>query len=241
MHYLFLTILTLALSSCSLWPWRAEKTGTCLDDDSCEATDPLTQELIGGTWYCYGSQRDLPWDCSQDEDSQKIIAVSDEQPMSNPSGGLEARQPATAVDVLTTESVMQDDIIDAGKTITKQPNEGSSNKDQTLTDHLTPSDINSKVLNRLTDYDDDSYAIQLIAVQSLEEAKQFSANYSIDSPEIIKTRSKNTDWYVVILGVFKNLEEAQLAAQDWQTLHGAQSITPWIRPIGPLKQSVLTE
>ena len=241
MHYLFLTILTLALSSCSLWPWRAEKTGTCLDDDSCEATDPLTQELIGGIWYCYGAQRDLPWDCSQNEDSQKIIAVSDEQPTSDASERLEARQPAAGVNVLTTDSEIQDEITNAGKKITKQPNEGSASKDQNLTDHLTPSDIISNVRNNLTDYNDDSYAIQLIAVQSLGEANEFSANYSIDSSKIIKTRSKNSDWYVVILDVFENLEEAQLAAKDWQTLHRTQSITPWIRPMGPLKQSVSAE
>ena len=95
--------------------------------------------------------------------------------------------------------------------------------------------------NNLTDYNDDSYAIQLIAVQSLEEANEFSKNYSIDSPKIIKTRSKNSDWYVVILDVFENLEEAQLAAKEWQALNRTQSITPWVRPMGPLKQSVSTE
>ena len=154
---------------------------------------------------------------------------------------MKLEQPAAGVNVLTTDSEMQDKITNAGKTITKQPNVGSASKDQNLTDHLTHSDINSSVRNHFTDYKDDSYAIQLIAVQSLEEANEFSAKYSIDSPKIIKTRSKNSYWYVVILDVFENLEEAQLAAKDWQTLHRTQSITPWVRPMGPLKQSMSGE
>ncbi len=80
MRYLTILAVTL-LASCSFsWPWQwgDADTGSCLDDNSCDEANPFEEALVGGTWYCYGQTRDEPWDCAQDEDTSKIVAVSDE-------------------------------------------------------------------------------------------------------------------------------------------------------------------
>ena len=65
MRYLTLIILVSLISGCSFWPFGKEKTGSCLDDDSCDTPASLEQQLVtNATWYCYGVSRNENWDCS---------------------------------------------------------------------------------------------------------------------------------------------------------------------------------
>jgi len=271
MRYLLLTLLTLALTSCSLWPWRSEKTGTCLDDDSCEATDPLTQELIGGTWYCYGADRDQPWDCSQDRDDQKITAIPEEQPLEPEPEEFPGEQfalaapsiaaPSIAADSL--DSAVMDDTLNAerlekenddtaqgkplrveisfeNETIAHQPaNPIVNNANQRTPDYRSPTEAELKALADFSDYPDDSYAVQLIALQSIQEALNFAIEYDLSAPMMARIRSQGNDWFIIILGIYDTIEEAQVAGSDWQSEHNPGS-KPWIRPVGPLKQATLS-
>ena len=77
MRYLAILMVTLITSCSWSWPFGKRDSGNCLDDDSCEGANPFEEQLVGGTWYCYGISRDQPWDCSQQEDAGKITAISD--------------------------------------------------------------------------------------------------------------------------------------------------------------------
>jgi len=276
MRYLLLTLLTLALTSCSLWPWRSEKTGTCLDDDSCEATDPLTQELIGGTWYCYGADRDQPWDCSQDRDDQKITAIPEEQPLEPEPEDLPGEQfalaapsiaaPSIAAPTIAADSLdssVENDTVDTerlekenndtaqgkperveisfeNETIEHQPaNPIVNNDSQGTPDHRAPTEVELQALADFSDYPDDSYAVQLIALQSIQEALDFANEYGLATPMMARIRSQGNDWFIIILGIYDTMDEAQAAGADWQSAHDPGS-KPWIRPVGPLKQATLS-
>ena len=76
MRYLTVLMVTLITSCSWSWPFGNRDTGNCLDDDSCEGANPFEEQLVGGTWYCYGVSRNEPWDCSQQENADKIVAVS---------------------------------------------------------------------------------------------------------------------------------------------------------------------
>lgn len=271
MRYLLLTLLTLALTSCSLWPWRSEKTGTCLDDDSCEATDPLTQELIGGTWYCYGADRDQPWDCSQDRDDQKITAIPEEQPLEPepeefPGEQFAVAAPSIAVPSIAADSLdssVENDTVDTerlekenndtaqgkperveisfeNETIEHQPaNPMVNNDSQGTPDYRAPTEAELQALAEFSDYPDDSYAVQLIALQSIQEALDFANEYGLAAPMMARIRSQGNDWFIIILGIYDTMDEAQAAGADWQSAHDPGS-KPWIRPVGPLKQATLS-
>ena len=211
MRYMFLIFFTTVLSSCALWPWRSEKTGTCLDDDSCQNADPLSQELIGGTWYCYGSDRDQPWGCSQTQDDQKIVSVPDEGPLEQQIE--ERKEEQLAVQFKEEKAELQESGIQS-------------------------SDDARQPFSDLSRFPDDSYTVQLIALQNMEEVQNFTADHNIRSPTTVMIRSQGADWYVVILGIYDTKGEAQTVASDWQATHNPSS-KPWIRPLGPLKQAAL--
>ena len=211
MRYLFLTILIIVLSSCSLWPWRSEKTGTCLDDDSCEDADPLSRKLVGGTWYCYGSDRDQPWDCSQNSDDQKIISIPAERNFQSP--------PEKKSEIRTTEQIeeKQSELLEQGNQSWNSP-------------QLSMDDLSS--------LSDDSYAIQLIALQTMEGVEAFIMKHNLISSKTVMIRSEGEDLYAVILGIYESESRAQTLANEWQAKHNPSS-TPWVRNLGPLKRAMV--
>ena len=209
MRYLLLTYFIIVLSSCSLWPWRSEKTGTCLDDGSCQNEDPLAQELRGGTWYCYGSDRDQPWDCSQNLNDQKIVSIPTEQPLQQQS----RKQPNERIAMQINEE--QTDTIKLG-------NQSPNNEQQSTTD--------------LSSFPDDSYAVQLTALQSRGAVEDFINKHNIKDPQIATIRSQGNDWYVVLLGIYDDINEAKAIASEWQATKNPSS-EPWVRTLGPLKRA----
>ena len=90
------------LSSCALWPFGKKEAQSCLDDNSCETSNPFEEALIGGTWHCYGKSKDEPWDCSQVEDNSKIVAIAETTRVQPP----EAEPPAP----IRQELALQDEI-----------------------------------------------------------------------------------------------------------------------------------
>ncbi len=213
MRYLFLTILMILLSSCSLWPWGSEKTGSCLDDDSCENADPLSQQLIGGTWYCYGSDRDQPWDCSQEPNEQKIVSIAPERNLLRPQ-----------------------------KEQSELPETQQANKKQLEPlewDNQSSEDNNTSLsMADLSSFSDESYTIQLVALQTIEDVQNFIVKHDIASAKTVMIRSQGEDWYVVLLGIYDSENRAQTIASKWQATHGPSS-APWVRTLGPLKRALV--
>jgi len=93
----------------------------------------------------------------------------------------------------------------------------------------TPTDLLSK-------YSNNSYAIQLIALRTLDEVSEYADGLNLNPPMYVKIRSQGSDWYVVLLGIYETRAEADAASEEWASNHDP-SARPWVRPIHPLKKA----
>lgn len=213
MRYLkpFMAILMVTLvASCSWWPFGSQRTGNCLDDGTCEGANPYEEELVGGTWYCYGVARDEPWDCSQEEDPNKVVAVNDAAP------------PRPAVDALEAEPE-------------SRRAEMTFNEDEiTIGTSSQEEEPPAAAGNFLDAYSDDAWAIQLIALQSRDEVESYVAAHELSDPKYVQIESGGAIWYVLILDVFEDRASADSAAEAWET-ENSPSSRPWVRPVRSLK------
>lgn len=212
MRYLTILLAVFMLTSCSWsWPWQwgDADTGNCLDNDTCDEANPFEEQLVGGTWYCYGKSKDEPWDCGQNEDSAKISAVT----------GSEAQESAP----LVTERIARAELAMTGETV-------SATTSTTATAPETAVQDNSA----LAGYSDDSFAVQLIAVQTIQEIDRFAERYGLESPSYLLINTQGDNWYVVLLGIFDDKASADAAADAWNETNRPFS-KPWVRPVGPLK------
>ncbi len=232
----FLTIvLIMLLTSCSWslgWPWGSNKTGNCLDDNSCESSNPFEEKLIGGTWYCYGADRREPWDCSQTQDDNKIVFIVDKpRRVTAP--------PASVADIVDrlqkrAEISFQGENIRSASTST--PAESMPEQIAGIAISEPRGSTGYPAAVALAGFSDDSFAVQLIALQTLEEIEEFATLHNIEPVTSIKVRSQGVDWYVLILDIFEDKAMADQAAHDWAQSHEPDS-KPWVRQLGPLKEA----
>lgn len=201
------------ITSCSWWPFGGGRdTGNCLDDDSCEGANPFEEQLVGGTWYCYGVTPDDPWDCSQEEDNAKAVAVSETPPEADP---------AVEEELAIVESVS------LNRAEMNNLREEISSQRQSA-----PSPVAAN--NFLDGFGDDAWAVQLIALQSRDEVDGFVAKHEISEPKYVQIESGGANWYVLILDVFNDRAAADSAAQAWET-ENEPSSRPWVRAVRSLK------
>jgi len=222
---LIVIIPLLFLGSCALWPFGKKASDNCLDDGSCEeASNPFEEKLIGGTWYCYGESRNDPWDCSQTTDAAKIKDVE----AVTASVTRRPTQREAGPDLGTrVELALNEEAISSTDEIAPQP---LSLKDNTP--------VAATGTERLFGYGDDSFAVQLIALQTVQEVEIFAADNDIPTPFYIGIESQGSEWYVLLLGVYATKQGADAAASVWTTTHNPNS-KPWVRPIGPLKAAAV--
>jgi septal ring-binding cell division protein DamX len=88
----------------------------------------------------------------------------------------------------------------------------------------------------LSGYSNTSFAIQLIALQTLEKVLQYTEEFNLNPPMYVKIRSQDSDWYVVLLGIYETRPEADAASEKWASSHNPSS-RPWVRPIHPLRKA----
>lgn len=242
MRYLIIVVLITLMSGCSWWPWGAEKTGSCLDNDSCDSSNPLEEKLIGGTWHCYGVDKNEPWDCSQQEDPSKIVSIT-EKPIVRASEetALQSRAEITFEREFISnqlEEMDADTATTAPETAPMPAPMPASMSSPSPEKAPIAADAPNPDKQGLFSYSDRAWAIQLIALQTEEEVKSFVADHSLDQPSSIRIRSQGSDWFVLILGVYDDREEANQAAQSWADRYQPSS-KPWVRPLGPLKRAAL--
>ena len=217
MRYLTIFLVILVTSCSWSWPWGTSKTGNCLDDGTCEGANPFEEELKGGTWHCYGISKREPWDCSQERDNTKVVAVTDSLERIN------SPEPALNEENALTESGAE---IVLTETISNPVNVSDVASS-------APQEVSADLLFR---YSNTSFAIQLIAVQTLEEVTQYAEEFNLNAPKYVKIRSQGSNWYVVLLGIYEARSEADVAAEKWASNHNTSS-RPWVRPIHPLRKA----
>lgn len=227
MRYLVLALATLLLSSCSsisLWPFGDNEAAHCMDDDSCEAAEPIDRALTSGEWYCYGVDRDQPWDCRKSADASAVAAISD-QPEQEPVEIAETTQPRAEMNM-------------GGQTISHQQPPQETAAPEAPTAEPEPASPTLASVTNLFDHPDDFYAVQLIALQSLDEIVEFAARHGLSDPNWVQIESQGNTWYVLLLGIYANRAQADIAANSWSDQETPET-RPWVRPLGPLKRAVL--
>ena len=235
MRYLVLALAILLTSSCaSLWPFGDNEAAHCMDDNSCEAANPIDEALTTGAWYCYGVSRNEPWDCRKSADDSRITAISDEtqeEPFET------TPQPERAEMQIAGETISHN----RDRQVTRQTSSETSSESiraprppQVQEPVVTGSSAN---LN-LFDHPDDFYAVQLIALQSVDEIIGYAADHNLDDPAWVRIESQGSEWYVLLLGVYANRAQADIAANSWSDTEQPDT-RPWVRPLGPLKRAVL--
>jgi septal ring-binding cell division protein DamX len=88
----------------------------------------------------------------------------------------------------------------------------------------------------LSGYSNTSFAIQLIALQTLEQVTEYVEEFNLNPPMYVKIRSQDSDWYVVLLGIYETRPEADAASEKWAASHDPSS-RPWVRPMHPLRKA----
>ena len=224
MRYVTIFLVTLVTSCSWSWPWGASKTGNCLDDGNCEGANPFEEKLKGGTWHCYGVSKKEPWDCGQERDDTKISAVEDSpERISSPE---RINSPEPAFDNEENAAPDHRPEMDLADNIS---NSAEVSGMEAPTPQTAPTSL-------LSGYSNTSFAIQLIALQTLEEVTQYTEKFNLNPPMYVKIRSQGSDWYVVLLGIYETRPEADAVSEKWASSHDPSS-RPWVRPLHPLRKA----
>ena len=225
MRYVTIFFLVTLVTSCSWsWPWGASKTGNCLDDGNCEGANPFEEKLKGGTWHCYGVSKKEPWDCSQEQDDTKIAAVEDSpERINSPELANDPEQAFENEENAAPDHRAEMDLAD------NISNSAEVSGMEAPTSQTGPTDL-------LSGYSNTSFAIQLIALQTLEEVTQYTEKFNLNPPMYVKIRSQGSDWYVVLLGIYETRPEADTVLEKWASSHDPSS-RPWVRPLHPLRKA----
>ncbi|MBT3625217.1 MAG: hypothetical protein HN738_12570 [Gammaproteobacteria bacterium] len=224
MRYVTIFLVTLVTSCSWSWPWGASKTGNCLDDGNCEGANPFEEKLKGGTWHCYGVSKNEPWDCSQVQDDAKIATVDDSPARINSPERVDSPDPA-----LDNEENTAPD------------HRAEMHLGENISNSVKASDLEAPapqavVTDLLSGHSNSSFAVQLIALQTLEEVTQYTEKLNLNPPMYVKIRSQGSDWYVVLLGIYETRAEADAVSEKWASSHDPSS-RPWVRPLHPLRKA----
>ena len=86
------------------------------------------------------------------------------------------------------------------------------------------------------DLPDNHFAVQLIAAQHIETITHYLQNYPQQQTIQLRSVVNDEQWHILLLGVYPSYKAASFAVNAMST---RPPTPPWIRPIGPLKQSVI--
>ncbi len=83
----------------------------------------------------------------------------------------------------------------------------------------------------------DHYAVQLIALRDLAGVQEYATLNGIQEPMLVKIRNDQTDWYILLLGVYPDRSLAEAAKREWETAKVLR-VQPWIRQLGGLQDAM---
>ena len=242
MRYVTIFLVTLVTSCSWSWPWGASKTGNCLDDGNCEGANPFEEKLKGGTWHCYGVSKNEPWDCSQVQDDAKIATVDDSPARINSPELMDSLELANSPELIDSpERVDSPDPALDNEENTAPDHRAEMHLGENISNSVKASDLEAPapqavVTDLLSGHSNSSFAVQLIALQTLEEVTQYTEKLNLNPPMYVKIRSQGSDWYVVLLGIYETRAEADAVSEKWASSHDPSS-RPWVRPLHPLRKA----
>ena len=81
------------------------------------------------------------------------------------------------------------------------------------------------------------YAVQIAALQSIEEITKLAEKIGIENPLIAETKLEGASWFVLVLDLYEEFESAEAAGRNLQRAYPFLN-EPWVRPIKSLRKSL---
>ena len=200
-------LMLVLISSCS-------SIGGLFSNDACEGEgcDSAGRRDNSDTrpeWYCYGKNDGGEWQCENEQDRGKIVAIAARNPV-----------PAQAPSVGPTQldAVRPEPLIAASSGIT-QP--------------VTAPVGSEQILQQPEDF----YAVQLVAMEDETSVLSYASQNEISDPLYARINSQGKDWFVLLLGLYADKIAATDANEAWMQTRNLK-IKPWIRKLGPLQDAI---
>lgn len=234
MKYFLSTILITLLTGCS---WAGSLAGALpgpwfKGDKDCTGTDcdrPRTESASISTstetYHCYGTL-DRSWQCSEDADESKIIAIIPIE--SDPSEAL--ARTVTAPVVETVETLLPTPV-PAEIQDTAGPAPEIIERDTRTV--FIESDRTAAILAA----EETAFTVQFIALQQLEQLFGYARKIGLENAQYTRVEKDGDQWYVLLLGIYPDFETAEAALQQWSMTRDLQA-EPWIRNLAPLQESI---
>lgn len=180
---------------------------------------PVTD--LGEAWFCEMNESRDDWDCVQDD-----ALASNPQPTRLPSDPVEPNpfdEEAPALPVVTT------------------PTAGLANPSAAIDfDALAQATVRPDIITAILERPPEHFAVALATTETQALADGFIANYDLAAIEEITTlelAQDGTFYYIVLLGVFETLEEAQAAVGNLP--ESMADVQPWIRPVESIQTGIV--
>ncbi len=182
---------------------------------------PVTD--LGEPWFCEMNEARDDWDCVRDEELAR-----------NPRP---QRLPGDPVDVDPDpfESEASDLPSEAVSTA------GLANPSGAIDfEAIEDAVVRTDRVNSIMQLPPDQFVVQLAATETRAQADGFISNYDLGGMEDVFTLElgrENDLYYVVVFGVYENLDAAQ-AAVDGRP-ERLEDVRPWIRPLETMQSGIL--
>ena len=222
------------LSSCSWFGNTFDKDDDYCPAGACDESDALDEASGDESWYCYGVQEDRSWDCGRDSQPEKVASI-------DPSAVRAAPAPPPIEPPPAFET-------------TAAPEQLSNVEPQAIEDKapeiLLPAEIepiqtapavtpagSEQGGNYILSQPADAYTVQLIAMQEESSMLDYASHNGIGAPLYARIKSKDSDWYVLLLGTYGDRQSAEDAKDSWESTRTLK-IRPWVRRLGSLQDAI---
>ncbi len=174
-------------------------------------------------WFCQIDESRSGWECVQDEDLARHP-----RPERLPNDPVAEPAPATTPGIIG-EMAMVDE-----ESITTQIANPSADIDvERMVAALSRDD---SVSARLLEMPEESFAVQLIALDNRQLAEAFVEKHRLEDALIVQLAREDHFYYVVILGLHDTFAEAQAHAETRPS--SLADIKPWIRSLGSIQAAI---
>lgn len=127
------------------------------------------------------------------------------------------------------------------ESVKPEPEQPAKSLDKSLKQHDTPQPIshNNQHSDKqiLQQVNSRHYALQLAAVHSWQQAKQFVAKYGVtESAHIYQTERQGKAWFIVVIGDYSSATQAKWAKN--QLSHEVQALKPWPKSYAQIQKEM---
>jgi septal ring-binding cell division protein DamX len=175
------------------------------------------------TWYCYPDATAKDWDCQQQPEtnrSSRTRVTQAETPRSVHSRSMQSMIPPVA-----------EIPVSAPTPPPPMPDMESSSRPKSAESSL------QEDAGYLLKQPGDSFAVQLIALESLDQVLDYVKQLNSDTPRVARILTNDKLWYVAVLGIYPDKILANQAIKQWSQTSGVSEI-PWVRQVDSLQAAM---